>query len=71
MGRSRKALSRKWSVLEERADLAEVLAASRLEFLKQAKAWIDELMEQLEGVDMPIGLSNFLDELAEELGDDK
>ena len=44
-------------------------STNRLNLLTQASAWIDELMEQLEGVDMPIGLSNFLDELAEELGD--
>ena len=60
--------SRIW---QERAERMKALAASRLELLRQANEWIDELMEQLEGVDMPTGLSDFLDELAEELGDDK
>jgi len=69
MGRSRKGLSRKWNILEERAEKAEALAVSRLELLMQGKAWIDELMKQLEGVDLPIGLSDFLGELVEELSD--
>ena len=46
------------------------VAASRLKLLRRANVWIDELMKQLEGVDMPIALSDFLDELAKELGDD-
>ena len=45
-------------------------ATNRLNLLTQASAWINELMEQLEGVNIPLGLSDFLEELAEELGDE-
>ena len=52
----------RWSKMQAESD-------RQLQLLEQASARIDELMQQLEGVDMPIGLSDFLDEVEKELGD--
>lgn len=45
-------------------------STNRLNLLMQASAWINELVEQLEGVDIPLGLNDFLEELTEALGDE-
>ena len=39
MSRSRRALSRKWRVLEVRAEKAEALAADRLKLLRRMSDW--------------------------------
>ena len=50
-------------------DELQATADRRLEMLRMARSWIEELTDQLEGVDMPIELDNFRTSLEKELSD--